>query len=90
MARGLGFAEQTRRDMLKRRDKVRAGRGKIAPTPKPVRDRNKTLAMHLLEQLHGKTIEELIGTGEVRDVGKALGIDYSTISRWRERLGLRE
>ena len=90
MARKLGFAERARQSVLKRRGMVRTGRGRVAPTPKPVRDRNKTLAMHLLEQQHGKPIEELIATGEIRNVGEALGIDRTTVSLWRKKLGLRE
>lgn len=89
MPRGPGFAAKVRRDMLKRRGKVSGGYGKVAPAPKPVRNKVNTLAMHLLEQYHGKSIEELIGTGEIKDVGDALGIDPSTVSKWRRRIGLR-
>lgn len=87
--RGPGFKERVRRDILKKRDKVRGGYGKVLPAPAPVRRRNLTLAMHLMEQQHGKSMEELIGTGEIKDIGLALGVDPSTISKWRKRLGLR-
>lgn len=90
MPRGPGFAAQVRRDILKHRKKVLKGRGKVADAPLPVRDWNKTLAMHLLEQQHGRSIEELIATGEIKEVGEALGIDPTTVSLWRKRLGLRE
>lgn len=90
MPRGPGFAAQVRRDILKHRKKVLMGRGKVTDAPAPVRDPGKTLAMHLLEQQHGKPIEELIATGEIKDIGRALGIDPTTVSLWRKKLGLRE
>ena len=90
MARGLGFSEQARRDILRRRDKVRTGHGKIGPKPTRRRDPKKTLAMHLIEVQFDRSIEELIAEGEIREVGKRLGLQRSTISVWRKRLGLRE
>ena len=89
MARGLGFKAKVRQGILRRRDSVRGGKGRIKPKPEPVRDPKKTLAMHLLELQHGKSLEELIATGGIREIGNTLGIARSTVSVWRKRLGLR-
>ena len=40
-------------------------------------------------ELHfGKPIEELLVQGSVRTVAKRLGVDFSTVSKWKARLGL--
>jgi len=46
----------------------------------------KTHRMLLLELQFGKDIRELIAGGTVREAGARLGVHYSMISRWRQRL----
>ncbi len=89
MARGLGYAAQTRKLVLKRRKKVQAGQGRIKAAPKPRRDPKKTPLMLLIESEHGQSIEELVSSGEIADVGRTLDIDPSTVSKWRLRFGIR-
>lgn len=50
---------------------------------------NITLAMRLLEEQYGTSIESLIRHGTLKEVSKFLGIKESTVSKWRLRLGLR-
>ncbi len=51
----------------------------------------KTLAMRLLEKQFGFDITILISEqrGSLSLVAKTLGIDQSTVSKWRLRLGMR-
>ena len=51
--------------------------------------KRKTTAMKLLERQFGLSIEELIKDGKLEDVARQLGLEQSTISRWRKILGLR-
>ncbi|KKM82281.1 hypothetical protein LCGC14_1321120 [marine sediment metagenome] len=72
--------------ILKRRLKV------VPRTDEPVEvNHNKTLAMRLLENQFGQTIEYLLDEeqGSLKEVAKTLGIDESTVSKWRLRLGMR-
>jgi len=48
--------------------------------PTPYR---KTRLMQLIELRYGKRLEELIFTGTIYDVEKKLGVDATTISKWR-------
>ncbi|KKM68077.1 hypothetical protein LCGC14_1464460 [marine sediment metagenome] len=48
----------------------------------------KTALMMLLEIQHSTTIDQLITGQSIKRVGKALGIDHSTVSKWRKRLDL--
>jgi transcriptional regulator with XRE-family HTH domain len=49
----------------------------------------KTPLMLLLEGQFGQPIEELIaGPDELKDLAKRLGVNFSTISKWRHKLGL--
>ena len=49
----------------------------------------KTLTMRQIEARFGIPIEELLMEGSLNQVARRLGIDFTTVSRWRERLGLR-
>jgi hypothetical protein len=89
VARGLGYAARVRRDILKKRDQVQAGRGKVKDAPRPKRNPKKTALMLLIEAEHGRPIEELITEGEIAEIGRDLGIDASTVSKWRLRFGIR-
>lgn len=44
----------------------------------------KTRLMQLIELRHGKRLEDLIFTGTIYEVEKKLGVDASTISKWRK------
>jgi len=48
----------------------------------------KTPTMLLLELRFNDDIKSLLSEGSVRDVAKRLGINYSTVSKWRKSLGL--
>lgn len=48
------------------------------PSPFP-----KTRLMQLIELRHNTRLENLIYKGTIYDVEKALGVDASTISKWR-------
>tara|TARA_Y100000310_G_C20653118_1_gene800566 strand:+ start:487 stop:726 length:240 start_codon:yes stop_codon:yes gene_type:complete len=48
----------------------------------------KTPMMLLVEARTGQDIKVLIQSGKVRDIAKRLGVNYSTISKWRKMLGI--
>lgn len=50
---------------------------------------NTTLAMRLLEEQYSTSIESLVKHGTLKEVSEFLGIDETTVSKWRLRLGLR-
>ena len=49
---------------------------------------HKTYTMKWLEIKHTKPIEELITSGTLSEVSKRLGVDRTTISKWRTQLAL--
>lgn len=75
--------------VLKRRGLQRAGRGRLVTTPVPPPDGRKTLAMRILESKFSMPIEALLQGGTLQEVADKLGIDFTTVSLWRKRLGLR-
>jgi len=85
------FKERLRQEILRKRGLQREGHGHLGDVPKPefTDSGNKTLAMRLLEEIHGRPIEELLMEGNINEVGAALFLDPSTVSKWRLRLGLR-
>jgi len=87
---GLGFKERIRRDILAKRGLERVGKGHIEDTPTLPPDPCKTRLMELLEDKHGLPMETLLILGTLEEVGARLGVDQSTVSKWRLRLGLRE
>lgn len=87
---------QLREEVLRRRGLVEGPRGKLrikpplaglGPGPPEVRP-GITARMRLIEITHGKPIEVLLVRGSVREVGRRLGINYSTVSKWRMKFGL--
>ena len=82
------FPRRVQQQILDKRDLDRTGHGHLEPKVEPSSD-NKTWAMLLMEQKFGAPIEELISHGSNVEVGNLLGLDPSTISKWRLRLGLR-
>jgi hypothetical protein len=87
--RGIQFKERVRRKILKDRGLIRAGKGHLEPMPDEPNDPNKTLAMRLIEARLGVLIEELLSEGSLKEVAVLLGVDETTVSKWRLRLGLR-
>lgn len=90
MGRGPGIKRKLQDEILKRRGLERTSKGGLGPPQPPPPDDSKTLAMRLIEQQHGRPLEELLLDGSLEEVGATLGIDQSTVSKWRLRLGLRE
>ena len=90
------FKERMRQQLLARRGLTRVGQGHLESLP-PLElvpefpgAEHKTLAMRLIEQRFGVPIEELLVEGALQEVGTLLGIDQSTVSKWRKLLGLRD
>jgi len=85
-----------RQHLLARRGLARVGQGHLEslpplePAPEFPSDTHKTLAMKLVERRFGVPIEELLVEGMLQEVGTLLGIDQSTVSKWRKLLGLRD
>ena len=61
----------------------------LKETTVPPPDGTKTLAMRQIEARFGRSIEELLMEGSLTQMATRLGIHFTTISHWRERLGLR-
>ena len=52
-----------------------------------LKDKHKTLTMRILEQQFQTPIEELIAYGDsLKNIAAELGLDISTISKWRKQL----
>ena len=84
-----------RRDILQQHgvESVQVSKSKkqVRRRPEPVSrvsPKLKTKHMLYLEYKYGESIELILTAGSLYAVGKRLGIDRSTISRWRKRLGL--
>ena len=46
----------------------------------------KTIRMMFIELKHGRPIQELIADGSIDDVAMYIGVDRSTVSKWRKRI----
>lgn len=86
---GIQYAERTRRKLLRDRGLIRTGKGHLEPMPDEPGDPNKTLAMRLIEARLGRLMEDLLVEGSLKDLSELLGVEESTVSKWRLRLGLR-
>ena len=65
------------------------GKGKRLVTILPTMPTgSKTTLMELLEARHHKDIRELLITGSLTVIAENLGIDFTTVSKWKKRLGL--
>ena len=84
MGRGKGPKAKIQAAILKKRLRIVPRTDEPDTTPN-----SKTLAMRLLEKQFGQSIESLIKEGSLAEVAKTLGIDESTVSLWRLRLGMR-
>lgn len=87
MGRGKGIKARVQEAVLKEKGLEPSSSGSLQPKPIPIA--NKTLAMRLLEIQFGEDIDALIKDGTIADVADYLGIEESTVSKWRLRLGLR-
>lgn len=47
----------------------------------------KTLMMRLMEKAIDMKLEDILWADSEANVARALGIHYSTVSKWRKRLG---
>lgn len=88
--------QRIRADILKRRG-LRVGKySRIEPdvvdrqSMNLSTDPSKTLAMKLIEEALGTDIKEMLASGTLGEVAEMLGVDKSTVSKWRLRLGLRK
>lgn len=46
----------------------------------------KTIRMRFIELKHDVPIQELISKGSIDDVANVIGVDRSTVSKWRKRI----
>lgn len=82
--------QRVKQDILRRRGLESAGHGKLRPERIHLPDdKNKTLAMKLIESQLGLPMEVLLLQGKEADIAKRLGVSISCVSRWRLRLELR-
>ena len=88
--------QRLQRNILRERGLVKGGYGKLVDAPESALntvsdDFTKTLAMRQIEARLGKPIEVLLSMNRTQEeIAKILGIDRSTVSVWRLRLGIRD
>ncbi|KKM15956.1 hypothetical protein LCGC14_1690780 [marine sediment metagenome] len=82
------FARRTQDQILDARGLRRTGHGHLEPKTRPSTP-GATFAMRFIEEKFSAPIRELIANGSNVEVADFLGLDPSTISKWRLRLGLR-
>ena len=73
---------ELRRKILKDKKLVKIGRKLVSFDELPS-DYRKTTLMKYIEVKFGASLEDLVLNGSTRQVAKRLGINYSTISKWR-------
>lgn len=81
-------ARQKVQQSILRRKGLKPERYHGVKIPQLSTDDNKTLAMRLLEWHFGAQIEDLLFYGNLATTARYLGIDPSTVSKWRLKLGL--
>lgn len=85
---------QRMRQLVLDRQGLRKGRhGRLdmpAPVVRPVTDYEplKTALMKRIERQYGILIEEVLVSGSLHQVAGLLEIDFTTVSKWKKRLGL--
>lgn len=88
--RGKGIKAKLQESILRQRGLVSKGRHSGLTVDKlPPANGNKTLAMRLLEGRFGIPITVMLNEGSLKEVAEFLGVDESTVSKWRLRLKLR-
>jgi len=84
----------TKQNLKKVRNRILERRGVVLEpqTRTPIEyhdaptDFKKTTMMRLLEMRYGQRIEKLISGGTIYEAAKRLGIDATTVSKWRKRI----
>lgn len=90
MVRGKGVKGRLQEHILRQRKLAKGESYKgLTVEELPPSNGNKTLAMRLMEARFGTPMETLLQSGNLIEVAEFLGIDQSTVSKWRLRLGLR-
>lgn len=84
-----GIKHRLRDQILKRRGLQPTEYTGLEETSVPPSDGVKTLTMRQIEARFNRPIEDLLVEGNLNQVANRLGVDFTTVSRWRERLGLR-
>ena len=79
--------------ILKRRSIARTKRPtrkhqSLTEVPFRVQKKAKTWAMLALERQFNLPIEDILLAGSCRHIERRFGIDHSTVSKWKQRLGL--
>ena len=87
MSRGKSTRTKVQDAILKERGLEVVPGGLVRKVKTPTT--NTTLAMRLLEEQYGVPIKSLIEHGSIKEVAEFLGLEESTVSKWRLRLGLR-
>jgi len=84
-------AKTLRRRILKKRGLEEHSYGRLVEVDRPdlIIPENRTMRMVRIELEQGKPLEELLMDGDLNEVANRLGIDFTTVSKWRLRLGLR-
>ena len=78
-----------KKKILRRRNVVLEPRTKNPITPDELPTPfKKTIRMMFIELKHGTPIQELIAVGSIDDVAMLIGVDRSTVSKWRKRIRL--
>jgi len=81
------MAKNLKDKILKKRNVVLAPRTKnpisVDELPTPFK---KTIRMMFIELKHSTPIQELVATGSIDDVAMYIGVDRSTVSKWRKRI----
>lgn len=73
-----------KKKLLKERGLQSVGYGKIVPIDEAATKFHKTWHMKYLEVKHHTPIDQLLYPGTIYAVAKRLGVDYSTVSKWRK------
>ena len=47
---------------------------------------HKSIVQRLIEERIGQPLEDVLWLGTLKEVAGALGVDYSTVSKWRKQL----
>lgn len=84
-----GVKRRIQRDILRRRGLGTKEQGHLKTNEVPPPDGIKTSTMRQIEARFGVPLEELLMRGNQKEVAQFLGVEASTISKWRLRLGLR-
>ena len=83
---------ETKTDLAKVRKQILKGRGvtqekhtrRLITHDEEPAPFNKSPMMKYIELKHGDKLENLLWPGTIYEVAKRLGIDYSTVSKWRK------